>query len=271
MAGILDFYAGCTALITGASAGLGQEFARRLAPVARYLLLIARRGDRLETLRAELETAHPTVRVVIRPCDLSDPAETASLVKWLADESFQIDLLINNAGLGDHGRFATADTSRVDQMLQVNIGALTQLTRALLPGMLQRRVGAICNISSIAALFPVPNLAVYAATKSYVSNFSESLRAELRGTGVSVTTICPGPVDTEFSLVARRHDGPGLPAPECAKTSIQQVVAESLHAIAHDQPRRIPNLLLAIAVLAIAAVPLLLKRPVLARMAQRIP
>jgi len=269
MAATIDFYAGCTALITGASSGIGEAFARRLAPVARYLILIARREDRLETLRRELEASHPTVRVITRSCDLTDPGATESLVRWLADENFEIDLLVNNAGLGDHGHFATADWERIDAILRVNIHALTRLSHALLPGMRQRRIGAICNISSIAAFFPVPNLAVYAASKAYVSSFSEALRAELRGTGVSVTTVCPGPVDTEFGSVARRPDSIGMAAPATAKTSIDEVVTAALAAVAHDRPRVIPNLALALCVLAIAALPLLLKRPFLAQLAQK--
>jgi len=267
MADSLDFYAGCTALITGASAGIGAEFARRLAPVSRYLILIARREDRLEQLKEELEQAYPTVRVVIRGCDLAQSPDVEALVRWLDQENFQVDLLINNAGVGDHGHFSSSDWSRVDQMLRVNVGALTQLTHALLPGMMERRIGAICNVSSIAAFFPVPHMGVYAATKSYVSSLSESIRAELRGSGVSVTTICPGPVDTEFGAVAQRENSEGLMPPDDLKTSVDQVVTEALDAVAHDRPRVIPNFWLALGVLIVAAIPLLIKRPVLNRMA----
>jgi len=263
MAGSIDFYAGCTALITGASAGFGAEFARRLAPVARYLFLVARREDRLEALKKELEEAHPTVRITTRACDLSDPADLEALIRWMEQENVQIDLLINNAGLGDHGHFATSDWERVDQILKVNVAALTRLSHAIIPGMKKRRIGAICNISSIAAFFPVPNMAVYAATKAYVSSLSEALRCELRDSGVSVTSVCPGPVETEFGQVAKREGSTGLNPPEEFKTSVDEVVTKALAAVAHDRPRVIPNFWLALAVLVIAAIPLLLKRPFL--------
>ena len=109
-----------------------------------------------------------------------------------------LDLLINNAGLGDLGAFATADPERVDAMMQVNMVALTRLTRALLPAMIAQKRGAILNVSSSASFLPIPNFAVYAATKAYVTSFSEALRSELHGTGVGVTALCPGPVRTEF-------------------------------------------------------------------------
>src|SRR6185295_7557808 len=121
--------------------------------------------------------------------------------------------LINNAGLGDHGLFESSDWSRIELMLNVNVVALTRLTRALLPELIQAR-GAVLNVSSVASLLPLPKLGVYAATKAYVTSFSEALRAELRGTGVSVTALCPGPVDTEFFGVAERRDSKNtVPAP----------------------------------------------------------
>ena len=122
-------------------------------------------------------------------------------------EKISIDLLINNAGLGDIGPFATSELQRVKEMLAVNMTALTLLTRLLLPGMIARRRGAILNVSSSAGFLPIAGFAVYAATKAYVTSFSEAIRAELRGTGVVVTSLCPGPVRTEFTEVARRSCG----------------------------------------------------------------
>jgi len=259
----LDFYAGCTALVTGASSGLGAEFARQLAPVARYLILVARRTDRLDELKSELEARHPTLHVVTRATDLSNSAEIEALGRWMKEEDYEIDLLVNNAGLGDYGCFESAEWSKIDLMIRVNVQALSQLTLSVLPGMIERKTGAILNVSSIAAFFPVPKLAVYAATKAYVNSFSEALRAELRGTGVGVTAVCPGPVDTEFRNVADREPSDRMPAPDASKTTPQEVVSAALSAAAADRPRVIPNLLLAIAVLTIAAIPLLLKRPFL--------
>src|SRR5436190_9905818 len=196
---------GCSALITGASAGIGREFARQLASRAKLLVLVARRRDRLEELRGELLAKNPALHVEIRDADLSSVGQTMGLAESLANE--QIDLLINNAGLGDHGFFATADQTRVNAQVQVNVLALTALTRALLPRMIVQKRGAILNVSSSAGFLPLPNIAVYAATKAYVTSFSEAIRAETRDYGISVTTLCPGPVHTEFAEIADRQPG----------------------------------------------------------------
>ena len=196
---------GCQALITGASAGIGREFARQLAERARALVLVARRQQRLEELRRELVARHPGLRLEIHRTDLSQHAAVDELLAWIAAQNFALDLLINNAGLGDLGAFATADPTRVEQMMEVNMVALTRLTRAVLPGMIERKRGAILNVSSSASFLPISNFAVYAATKAYVTSFSEALRGELHGAGVHVSALCPGPVRTEFTEVARRR------------------------------------------------------------------
>src|SRR5438270_8629473 len=188
----------CSALITGASAGIGREFARQLADRAQTLVLVARREQRLNELRDELRNRNAQLNVHIHVVDLCDKSEIEELVAWLDQNKIDIDILINNAGLGDYGSFATSDPERNDEMLQVNIVALTTLTRTLLPQMIARKRGAILNVSSSAGFLPIPEFNIYAATKDYVTSFSESLRAELRGTGVTVTTLCPGPVHTEF-------------------------------------------------------------------------
>src|SRR5437016_3235156 len=195
---------GCFALITGASAGLGREFARQLAPRARGLVLIARRGDRLNHVREEVLSRDPNLLVHVRVVDLCDQAQREQLTKWLEQEKIAIDLLINNAGLGDYGSFATSDLERDDRIMQVNIVALTSLTRALLPQMIARKRGTILNVSSSAGFLPIPGMALYAASKAYVNCFSEALRAELRATGVTVMALCPGPAHTEFGDVAKR-------------------------------------------------------------------
>jgi uncharacterized protein len=187
---------GCSALITGASAGIGREFARQLAGRAKSLILIARREQRLNELREELCRQYPNVAVSVRKTDLADLAHLNELLAWLDHERIAVDLLINNAGLGDSGAFSTSDPVRIEQMTLVNIVALTALTRQLLPQMIAKRHGGILNVSSSAGFLPIPDFAVYAATKAYVTSFSEALRAELRGTGVSVCALCPGPVHT---------------------------------------------------------------------------
>ena len=230
------------ALITGASSGLGREFALQLAGCARSLVLVARREQRLSELRGELTQHHPDLVVHIRETDLADLAQLKELVAWLEREKINVDLLINNAGLGDTGAFATSDLKRNEQMMLVNMVALTSLTRHLLPQMIARKRGGILNVSSSAGFLPIPGFAVYAASKAYVTSFSEALRAELRGAGVSVCALCPGPVHTEFQEVAKRLGGQSESGPEFVHVSVEQVVHDALAALEADRPLVIPGL-----------------------------
>jgi hypothetical protein len=229
------------ALITGASAGLGREFARQLAGQARSLVLVARREQRLSELLGELTEHHPNLVVHIRETDLADLAQLKELVAWLEREKINVDLLINNAGLGDSGPFATSDLKRNEQMMLVNMVALTSLTRHLLPQMIARKRGGILNVSSSAGFLPIPGFTVYAASKAYVTSFSEALRTELRGTGVSVCALCPGPVHTEFQEVAKRPGGQPDSGPEFVYVSVEQVVHDALAALDADRPLVIPG------------------------------
>jgi len=222
---------GCNALITGASAGIGREFARQLGSRVRSLILIARREERLNELRDELNQQHPNLTVSVRKIDLADLTQLNELLAWLDHERIDVDLLINNAGLGDSGAFATSNPIRNEQLILVNIGALTTLTRHLLPQMIARGHGGILNISSSAGFLPIPGSAVYAATKAYVTSLSEALRAELRGTGVNVCALCPGPVATEFQEVASRPGG-----------KVKPVVRQGLAGLEADRPLVIPGL-----------------------------
>src|SRR3954454_18100482 len=156
---------GCSALITGASAGIGREFARQLASRARTLVILARREQRLNELREELRNRNAQLQVHTRVVDLCDNSQIEELVRSLEQNKIDIDFLINNAGLGDYGSVATSDIERDNRIIQVNIAALTFLTRALLPRMIERRRGAILNVSSSAGFLPIPGLCVYAATK----------------------------------------------------------------------------------------------------------
>ena len=234
---------GCNALITGASAGIGREFACQLAPRAKSLTLIARREQRLNELRHELNQRYPNLAVSIRKTDLADPSHLNELLAWLARERIDVDLLINNAGLGDLGPFAKSDPVRNEQMILVNVVALTSLTRHLLRQMIAKRGGGILNVSSSAGFLPIPRDAVYAATKAYVTSFSEALRAELRGTGISVCTLCPGPVRTEFQEVASRpgRDVKPGPGPDFLQVSVAEVVREALASLGTDRPLVIPG------------------------------
>jgi short-subunit dehydrogenase len=233
---------GCSALITGASAGIGREFARQLAGRARSLIFVARREQELSELRDELSQKFPNLTLRIRKTDLAELAQLKELMAWLDYEKIDVDLLINNAGRGDSGPFATSDPIRNEQMILVNMVALTSLTRHLLPPMIARKRGGILNVSSSAGFLPIPGLAIYAATKAYVTSFSEALRAELRDTGVSVCALCPGPVHTEFQEVAKRPGGQREEGPEFVHVSVEQVVRDALNALEADRPLVIPGL-----------------------------
>jgi short-subunit dehydrogenase len=232
---------GCNALITGASAGIGREFARQLAARGCSLVLVARRRERLVQLRDELCNRHPQSSVYVHVADLGNKLQLDEFIQWLKQNDVKVDFLINNAGLGDFGSFATSDPRRNDQMLSVNVVALTTLTRALLPQMISRKRGAVLNVSSSAGFLPIPEFNVYAATKSYVNNFTEALRDELRGTGVTATALCPGPVHTEFGEVAARPGGKPEEGPEFVYVSVEGVVHEALAAVEADRAIVIPG------------------------------
>jgi uncharacterized protein len=169
-------------------------------------------------------------------------------------------VLINNAGLGDVGPFATSESRRNAEMLLVNIVALTTLTRKLLPRMIAQKRGAILNVSSSAGFLPIPTFAVYAATKAYVSSFSEALRAELRRTGVTVTALCPGPVRTEFQSVAQRPSGQPEYGPDFIHVSPEQVVRDALAAVEADRPLVIPGLMMKIGMFLVRLTPMSILR-----------
>jgi len=184
------------ALVTGASAGLGVEFARQLSKRGHRLVLAARRKERLDTLAKELGNARAVA------IDLSKANATAKLMADLEAAGEQVEILVNNAGFGLIGRFAELDAKRLRQMIDLNAGTLTDLCRAVAPEMIKRKSGAILNVASTAAFQPGPQMAVYFATKAYVLSLSEALHEELKPHGVHVTCLCPGPTRTEFGEVA---------------------------------------------------------------------
>jgi len=252
---------GSSVLITGASAGIGLEFARQLSKYATCLVLVARRGERLQAIRDELVKLNPKLIVHIRASDLSSDPMIVELGDWLDRENLSIDLLINNAGLGDAGSFANSDLQRVREMLAVNVAALTLLTRLLLPGMIRRKRGAILNVSSSAGFLPIPGFAVYAASKAYVTSFTEAIRAELRGTGLIVASLCPGPVETEFQQVARRsHGSQNRSGPRVSQVAVGEVVRSALVAVTSDKPLVIPGLIMKVGMFIVRLVPLSLLR-----------
>lgn len=253
-------------MVTGASAGLGEEFAWQLAGEVGKLVLVARRAERLENIASELRAAFPHTAVMVIAADLAEPSERMRAMSEAAAAGFAPDMLINNAGLGDYGDFVTANWANLEAMLKVNIEALTHLSHLAAPHMVRRGGGAILNLSSLASTLPIPDFAVYAATKAYVSSFSEALRIELREHGVRVMALCPGPVKTEFGEVARRKGSTeGMPANPHFYVSKEQVVAEALRGLERDRARVFPGLKIAVAGLAIGAMPLFLLRILMTR------
>jgi uncharacterized protein len=251
---------GCRALITGASAGIGREFARQLAGRAGSIVLVARRLQRLEDLRDELIRRDPNLNVHVRVVDLAEKSQIDELLHWLEQEKIDINLLLNNAGLGDFGPFATSDWARVDQMIQVNMTALTLLTRRLLPPMIVSKQGAILNVSSSAGFLPIADFSVYAATKAYVTSFSEGLRAELRGSGVSICALCPGPVQTEFQQLAQRPGQQRERSPGFVYVSVEQIARDGIAAIERDRPLVIPGFVMKLGMFFVRLTPMPLLR-----------
>ena len=188
-----------TALVTGASSGIGRELAELCARDGYDLVLVARREDRLRLLQ-EAWSKRYAVQVRVLPMDLSDPSAPQRLFNELTGTS--VDILINSAGFGSYGPFVESDPAQQIEMIQVNVAALTHLTRLFLPPMLRRGEGRILNLASTAAFQPGPLMAVYYATKAFVLSFSEALSEELRGSGVTVTALCPGSTATEFQARA---------------------------------------------------------------------
>ena len=194
-----------TALITGASSGIGLALARLFAADKSDLVLIARRGDRLEQLAIELQQAHG-VQCRVLPKDLADPAAPAGIFAELSAAGVEVDVVVNNAGFGMRGPVSQTPLDRLLAMVQVNLTALTELTGRFLPGMLARHRGGVLNVGSTAGFQPGPNLAVYYATKAYVLSFTEALAEELRGSGVTVTLLAPGATDTGFQAEAQMEN-----------------------------------------------------------------
>jgi hypothetical protein len=210
----------------------------------------------LEALREELRQKNPIVRIHVRGVDLSKQEQLDDLCDWIEREKIPIDFLINNAGLGDTGRFATADPARVKEMLLVNVFALTLLTRRLLPALIAQKQGAILNVSSSAGFLPIPKAAVYSAGKAFVTSFSEALRTELQNTSVTVTALCPGPVHTEFAGVSRRAGEHAKRTVDLAHVPVERVVSDALHAVEANRPMVIPGAVMKIAMTLVRLMPM---------------
>ena len=194
-----------TVLITGASSGIGLALAEVFAREGHHLILVARSEDKLRALQARLCQQH-AIRVVVFSFDLTQTAAVPALFEGIQQQGLAVDVLVNNAGYGDYGEFASSDWAKLHGAISLNIVALTHLSRLFLPAMLERGSGKILNVASTAAFQPGPMMAVYFATKAYVLSFSEAIAAETEGTGVTVTALCPGPTQSNFAAVANMDE-----------------------------------------------------------------
>lgn len=224
------------ALVTGASSGLGEEFARQLASRGMHLVLVARRSEPMESLAAELHLQHGTRCRVIN-ADLSLASEPKRILDLLAAEEITIELLVNNAGFGIVGEVDHADVDRMLTMIRLNVSAVTELTYRLLPGMLQRGRGAILNLSSLSAFQPVAYMGVYAASKAFVLHLSEALHCELKSRGITVTAVCAGVTRTPFFDIA---GAPGW-LQKHASHSVEFVVRSALNALGRRKQYIVPG------------------------------
>ncbi|HMK12461.1 MAG TPA: SDR family oxidoreductase [Acidimicrobiales bacterium] len=222
-----------TALVTGASSGIGESMTRQLAQAGVQVLAVARREERLLALADEL----PRGSVLVLPADLTKKKSVAAV----ADAAREVDLLVNNAGFGTSGRFVDAEPKRMQREIKLNVVAVTMLTRAAVEGMCERGRGWICNVSSIAGFQAAPNLAVYAATKAFVTTLTEGLHEELRGSGVRATALCPGLTRTEFQSVSNTT-GQARDVPDFAWMTADEVAAVGLADTAAGVAVSVPGL-----------------------------
>jgi len=227
------------AVVTGASSGIGEALATELAARGHSLILVARRGEVMEELATTLRQKHG-VTVEVRACDLSDRDARAELVEELADR--HVSILCNNAGIATFGPVSGLDPAYERAQVELNAVAVHDLTLAVLPQMVERRAGAILNVGSAAGNMPIPNNATYAATKAFVNTFSESLRGELKGTGVNVTLLAPGPVRTETPDPADASIVDKL-VPDFLWISSEHTAKVSLDALAENRMRIVPGLI----------------------------
>jgi short-subunit dehydrogenase len=228
------------ALITGASSGIGAALAREAASDGYDLVLVARRRDPMEALAAELKSTGAKITII--PADLGKAGAAAALMETVEQRGLAIDMLINNAGLGDTGRFDKEAPERILSMLQVNVVALTELTRLVLPQMVACNRGKVMLLASTAAFQPGPGMAVYYATKSYVLSFGRAIGHELRGTGVSITTLCPGATSSEFAEVANMQGSALFEGPVPVMTAAE-VARQGYAALKAGRPQIITGLL----------------------------
>ncbi len=240
-------------LITGASSGIGKVFAERFAQERHDLIIVARRQAELEALAERLAPAHG-VKVHVIPLDLAAPQAAGILFDEVRKRGLEVDGVINNAGCGVHGLHADLDVDALERMLNLNVTFLTSLTRRFLPGMIARGSGTIVNIASTAAFQPIPHFSAYAASKAYVLAFTEGLAEEVRGHGIKVLALCPGPTRTEFMATAGIRPK-GIKYPQAAFMSAEQVVEAGMQALRQRAVIRIPGTVNALMARSVAYLP----------------
>jgi len=249
-------------VVTGASSGIGREFARLLASRASVLVLVARRKERLDKLKRELTERHAELTVHVEPCDLSDRTSTEDLLRRIDACAPEVDVLINNAGIGDMGIFDRCDRDKQVSMIELNVVSVVLLTHHLLGPMVERKRGAVLNVSSGFGLSYLPGFASYVGTKHFVTGFTDSLRAELSGTGVFAGQLCPGPVATEFEQNVGNFTGQKVPS--FIEISPERCAKAGIGAIDGRRGLKIPGLLVHAVLLLSAYTPRFLTRWVLA-------
>ena len=257
-------------LITGASSGIGRELALQFGARAETLVLVARRLDRLERLREELLGRYPGLKVVVLAADLSDEHDAERLLAKVSEQAGAVDVLVNNAGVGDSVLFDRAKWERTRQILQTNIFVVAQLTSALVPGMVERGRGGVLNIGSGAGLTVLPNAAAYVGSKHFVAGFSEALRADLSGTGVTVTQVCPGPVKSEFDQLSGSPGGMAGGPPPFFQISAAQCAREALAGFERGEARVFPGRAYRFVMRVLPLLPLWLRRKQAAKAAARL-
>ena len=243
-----------TTLVTGASSGIGEALARCFSREGHVLVLVARSGDKLQALAAAL-TGEFGVRAVALPADLAQPGAAAVLATRLRRQNLVIDVLVNNAGVLEHGAFVDIDGQRQQQLIDLNVSGLTAMLAEFVPGMVARGRGRILNVASIAAFQPVPALATYAATKAYVLSLTESLAEELRGSGVTVTALCPGLTATQMLNRAAAGSAKVARLPDFLISAVDDVAAEGYQACMNGEVIRVPGLLNRVATVGGRALP----------------
>ena len=230
-----------TCLVTGASAGIGADIARELARRGHGVTLVARRTERLEELAEELKAEHE-IRAETLACDLGDPAARDRMLEELAELGLTVEVLVNNAGFGSAGRFHELDGDREVEMVRLNVEAVVALCTRFVPPMVARRQGAVLNVASIAGFQPVPRQVTYGASKAFVLSFTEGLHADLAGTGVTATALCPGPVKTEFADTAG-IDESSLGVPDAIWTDSTQVAEQRMQGLERGRRVVVPGAL----------------------------